>query len=153
MITVFYQIQTVSVLLFLKGKNYTRFKLNIVNFTSGLPYGPPLSLLRDSQCPQIPICVLFPSSCKTQNFFFLANGLIKFHYCLEILTFNFQTTDSRHGRNYHTYRNDLTEKQSWRRTMSGLWRIQYQRDMQKNLPRKQLLQRYGIYPTMVLSHK
>ena len=41
------------------------------------PLSSPLNPLRGSQCPsQTLSCVLFPNSCKTQNFFsFLANAL------------------------------------------------------------------------------
>ena len=59
---------------------HTGFKLNIVNVPTTLPHPQPLSSslnpLRSSQCPSRTLsCVLFPNSCKTQFFSFLANAL------------------------------------------------------------------------------
>ena len=52
-----------------KRQYHTNFELNIVNFTSTLPHGPPLNTLRGSQCAQASNCVIFHNTCKTQNFF------------------------------------------------------------------------------------
>ena len=53
----------------LKRLYHTSFKLNNVNFSRALPNGNPFNQLRGSQCAQTPSCILFPSSCKMQNFF------------------------------------------------------------------------------------
>ena len=53
----------------LKRLYHTSFKLNNVNFSRALPNGNPFNQLRGSQCAQTPSCILFPNSCKMQNFF------------------------------------------------------------------------------------
>ena len=68
-----------------KRLHHTISKLNIVAFLKVLPLGPLLKPLKGWQCTQIPYCVLFPYSWKTQTFFsFLANALSCFLYMLSV---------------------------------------------------------------------